>query len=266
MNPRSWEVYAMRYATVQRRRLENFIAHDLHDAATSMDYYVWFLRSGDETILVDTGFDQKAADARKRTLLRCPIRSLQTAGIHLEDIKDTIITHAHYDHAGNTSLLKNTCFHMQEREMNYATGADMRHAFCRHSYDPHDVCELVYANFEGRVGFHDGEWELRPGITVHWVGGHTRGLQIVRVHTSRGWIVLASDASHYLDNLRQKSPFPIVMDVGDMLRGYELIEKLAESPDHIIAGHDPMTMKTYQASGPEGLEIVSLTNPLPSRA
>ena len=131
MSTRTWEAYAMRYATVQRRRLENFIVHDLHDAATNMDYYVWFLKSGDETILVDTGFDIKAAQKRQRNHLRCPIHSLKLAGIQLEDIHDTIITHAHYDHAGNTGLLKNTCFHIQEREMSYATGKEMRHAFCR---------------------------------------------------------------------------------------------------------------------------------------
>jgi hypothetical protein len=79
----------MRYATVQRRRLENFIVHDLHDAASSTDYFVWFLRSGDETILVDTGFSEAAARERKRTFLRCPIDSLQAAGIHLEDIRET---------------------------------------------------------------------------------------------------------------------------------------------------------------------------------
>lgn len=251
----------MRYATVQRRRIENFIAHDLHDSATHMDYYVWFLRSGEETILVDTGFSAEAALQRKRNYLRCPIDSLQSAGIALADVRDTVITHAHYDHAGNTRKLKKTRFHIQEREMSYATGKEMHHAFCRHAYDPHDVCELVYANFEDRVAFHEGAYELRPGISVHWVGGHTRGLQIVRVHTKRGWIVLASDASHYLENLRQRSPFPIVTDVGDMLNAYELIESLAESENHIIAGHDPLTSKLYRPAGPEGLEIVSLSDP-----
>lgn len=259
MSIKIWEAYAMRYATVEKRRIENFIAHDLHDEASNMDYYVWFLRCGEETILVDTGFSAEAARQRKRTYLRCPIESLQSAGIRLEDIRDTVITHAHYDHAGNTGKLKKTCFHLQEREMSYATGKEMRHAFCRHAYDPHDVCELVYANFEDRVAFHEGEYELRPGITVHWVGGHTRGLQIVRVHTKRGWIVLASDASHYLENLRKRSPFPIVVDVADMLRAYEVIETLADSENHIIAGHDPMTSKLYRPAGPEGLEIVSLS-------
>jgi glyoxylase-like metal-dependent hydrolase (beta-lactamase superfamily II) len=257
----TWEVFAMRYATISRRRLENFIVHDLHDAQTQMDYYVWFLKNDKETILIDTGFDQKAANERKRNLLRCPIQSLQDVGIAVHEIKDTVLTHAHYDHAGNIEKLKNTRFHLQEREMSYATGKDMRHAFCRHAYDPHNVCELIYANYEERVGFHDGVYELRSGIQVYWVGGHTRGLQIVRVHTKRGWIVLASDAAHYLENLVHRSPFPIVADTVDMLNAYELIESLAESDQHIIPGHDPLVMQSYSRSGPDHLEIVSLSNP-----
>ena len=81
MSTKTWEAYAMRYATVQRRRIELFISHDLHDAAAEMDYFVWFLKSGDETILVDTGFNAEAARRRKRHFLRCPIESLQAAGI-----------------------------------------------------------------------------------------------------------------------------------------------------------------------------------------
>lgn len=263
MTTRTWEAYAMRYATVQRRRADVFIVQDdLHETAVRMDYYVWFLRCGDETILVDTGFGEAAARRRKRDHLRCPIDALAASGVRVDDIRDTVITHAHYDHAGNTRKLARTTFHLQEREMSYATGREMRHAFCRHAYDADDVCDLVYANFQERVVLHDGAYELRPGITVHWVGGHTRGLQIVRVRTRRGWVVLASDASHYLENLRSRSPFPIVTDVGDMLRGYELIESLAESPDHVVAGHDPSTLQSYRAAGPAGLEIVSLADPL----
>jgi hypothetical protein len=47
-----------------------------------------------------------------------------------------------------------------------------------------------------------------------------------------------------------------------MLRGYELIETLAESPQHIVAGHDPLTNRLYRPAGPPGLESVSLTDPV----
>ena len=47
------------------------------------------------------------------------------------------------------------------------------------------------------------------------------GLQIVRVKTRRGWVVLASDASHFYENMEAAAPFPIVFNVGDMVRGWE---------------------------------------------
>ena len=70
MTIKTWEAYALRYANLKRRRIENFITHDLHDGPMEMDYFVWFLRSGEETILIDTGFGAEAAERRKRTLLR----------------------------------------------------------------------------------------------------------------------------------------------------------------------------------------------------
>ena len=54
---------------------------------------------------------------------------------------------------------------------------------------------------------------------MHHVGGHTDGLQVVRVHTADGWLVLASDATHYYENLETRRPFHIVFDVdGDVRR------------------------------------------------
>ena len=82
------------------------------------------------------------------------------------------------------------------------------------------------------------------------------------MHTRRGWIVLASDAAHYLENFTARSPFPIVADVGDMLRGHDRLEELAESPAHVVPGHDPIVMSTYARTGAAGLDIVSLTEPL----
>jgi len=257
-NNRVWEVYALRYATVPRRRIQNFIVHDLHDGPSQMDYFVWYLQSEGETILVDTGFNKKAAEERKRQFLRCPMQSLEKAGIALDSIKETIITHAHYDHAGNIELLPKTQFHLQEREMNYATGKEMRHHFCRHAYDPHDVCNLVFANYEERVAFHDGDYQLRSGLSIHLVGGHTRGLQIIRVWTRKGWMVLASDAAHYLENYFNRSPFPIVVDVADMMRGYERIDELVDSKDLVIAGHEPLDESKYSLINSE-LEIFHLS-------
>ena len=75
------------------------------------------------------------------------------------------------------------------------------------------------------------------------------GLQAVRVATRRGWLVLASDASHFYANMEQVRPFPIVWSVADMVEGYRKLRALAESPEHIIPGHDPLVLEKYSSPG-----------------
>ena len=103
----------------------------------------------------------------------------------------------------------------------------------------------------GRVVFHDGDDELAPGLTVHHVGGHTDGLQVVRVSTGRGWLVLASDATHYYENLETRRPFTIVFDVDTMLAGFDRVRALAAGPDMYVPGHDPQVLERYPAVGPD---------------
>lgn len=129
--------------------------------------------------------------------------------------------------------------------MAYCTGRCMCHHALSHPFEPEDVKSMVGRLFEGRVQFHDGASEIAPGLSVHWVGGHTNGLQIVRVRTQRGWVVLASDASHFYANMQEHRPFPVVYNVGDMLEGYEAAHRLASSPNHVIPGHDPAVLTRY---------------------
>jgi len=104
--------------------------------------------------------------------------------------------------------------------------------------------------YRGRVVFHDGDEELAPGLSVHHIGGHTMGLQVVRVRTRRGWVVLASDAAHLYANIEEMRPFPIAYHVGEMVEGYRRLRALADSPRHIIPGHDPLVLRRYPPAEP----------------
>ena len=103
----------------------------------------------------------------------------------------------------------------------------------------------------GRVRFHDGDAELSPGFSLHPVGGHSAGLQVARVLTRRGYVVLASDASHYYAHMEGGRIFPITFDVGAVLQGYRRVRELADSPAHIVPGHDPLVMQRYPAASEE---------------
>jgi len=249
--PRPYEVYAIRYATVMRRQADVFIGGDPHESDLPMDYFVWVARNDIHTVVIDTGFDAAAAKRRGRQLLREPGDGLRLLGVDSAQVEHVIITHLHYDHAGNLLLFPRARFYLQEREMAFATGRHMGHPFFAHPFDLEAVLSMVRLVYGARVSFYNGDADILPGISVHLVGGHTLGLQVVRVWTRVGWVVLASDAAHYLANMTAGRPFPIVADVMQMVTGWERLKQLAGRPDFIIPGHDPLVMQRYREPRPD---------------
>lgn len=263
--PRPFEVYAVRYAHQERTAAENFLGGDPHDAPMPMDYFVWAAVRPGEAVVIDTGFNRATAERRNRQFLRCPTEGLGRLGIDASTVRHVVVTHMHYDHIGNFDLFPAATFHLQDREMAFATGRPMCHKPLRAAFEVEDVVGMVREVYKGRVTFHDGTAELVPGLSLHHVGGHTDGLQVVRVWTRRGWLVLASDASHYYANMNEARPFPIVFNVGDMLEGYRVARGLADGDDLVIPGHDPLVMRRYPPPAPElkGIAVRLDADPLP---
>ena len=260
-----YEVYAIKYGDHRRMRSENFLFRDPHDEASTIDFYVWVIQGGGRTFVVDAGFEHEEAKHRQRNLIRLPSEACQMVGADVKTVEDVIITHLHYDHAGDLSSFPKAHFHLQDREMAYCTGRCMTHAPLRHAYAVDYVVNMVRLVYDDRVNFVDGEKELAPGLSVHHIGGHTDGVQSVRVWTRKGWLVLASDANHFYDNMAIPNPFPIVYNVGDMLDGYEKLRALADgNEDKVIPGHDPQVMKLFPAASKEleGIAVALHADPI----
>ena len=243
---RHYEVYAVKYAERSNRvRAESFIFTDDHMSPHPMDYFVWVIRNEARTILVDTGYDDVEGEARARPVLIEPRAALADIGIQPATIESVIVTHLHYDHAGGLAHFPDAKLHLQDAEMAYATGRCMCHDTLRMPFTADHVLEAVKRVYAGKVTFHDGDAEIAPGITVHRVGGHSRGLQCVRVETATGPVVLASDASHYYENFETGKPFPIVVDLAAMLAGFDFLNKLAAAGERVIPGHDPLVRERF---------------------
>lgn len=241
-----YEVYAIRYAErLGRTRQDSFVLDPHHATPHAMDYFVWLVRNAERTILVDTGYDQAEAAARGRGIMVDPCQALADIGVDPGAIDTVIITHLHYDHAGGLANFPKARLHLQEREMSYATGPCMCHDFLRAPYTAEHICDAVRRVHRGQVHFHDGDGEVAAGVTVHWIGGHTGGLQSVRVDTAAGPVVLASDASHYYENYERERPFPLVVNVADMLNGFRRLRTLAGDGGIIVPGHDPLVRERF---------------------
>ncbi len=245
-----YEVFALRYAHREARRSDHFIGGDPHDGPMAMDYFIWLIRGEGRVVVVDCGFNAEVAAKRGRTLCQTPAEALALLDIDPDVVPDLVLTHLHYDHVGNLDLFPAARFHLQEQELHFAVGRHMKHASMRAPFEVEDVVALVRLNYAGRVCLHRGSVELHPGISLHPAPGHSAGLQFVQVNTKRGAVVLASDASHFYENMETGRPFTIVVNTAETLDSYERVRAAAASADHVIPGHDPLVMERYPAPSP----------------
>jgi glyoxylase-like metal-dependent hydrolase (beta-lactamase superfamily II) len=67
------------------------------------------------------------------------------------------------------------------------------------------------------------------------------------VNTARGVVVLASDVTHFYENMETYRPFTTALHIGEMLDAFDTLRAHAASPELIVPGHDPEVMRRYPA-------------------
>jgi glyoxylase-like metal-dependent hydrolase (beta-lactamase superfamily II) len=260
-----YEIIAIKYGERVGTRGSIFIGGDPHEAPLAMDYYIWAIRNAARTIVLDTGFSKIEGERRGRTYLQTPADGLRSVGIDPGSVEDVIISHMHYDHAGNLGMFPKARFHLQTVEMAFATGRGITFGTLGHSFAVEDTLSVVQATFADRVQYYHGDADIAPGIKVHFIGGHAAGLQCVSVETARGRVMLAADVAHYYESFLDEPPFSTHVNMSGMLEGYRTLRRLAPADSHIIPGHDPDVLRRYPAARP-GLAGKAVRVDLPEQA
>ncbi len=251
-----YEVFAIRYATQElRSEGHSFVDGDNAKMIPGLDFFTYAIKGPDRNWIVDTGMTEAHAKrmGRDYQFVCHPSEGLSKIGIDTAAATDVIMTHAHFDHTGTMDDYPKAQFHIQDVEMEHITGRDMTHPSFRLAYHQDDVKALIDLLYAGRLIFHRGDVTLAPGLEFILIGGHARGQAILRIHTKRGWVILASDAIHLFEEIDKERPFAIFYDMFVMLEGYRRIGELAGSRDLIVPGHDRIVTDIYPAAGP-GLE------------
>ena len=265
----TYEIYAVRYAKQDQRDEGHMFLDGQHGKMIpGLDFFTYALKptGGGKVWVIDTGMTAPKAQrmGRNYDFLCRPKDALAKVGIDASKIEDLILTHAHFDHVGTLEDYPKARFHIQDEEMIHVTGRDMTMKPFRLAYHPDDVKQLIDLVYADRMVFHDGDVEIAPGIEFLLIGGHARGQAVLRVHTKRGWVLLASDAVHVYDETDFERPFAIFYDLAGMIDGYRRMNALAGHRDLLIPGHDARVTKAYPAAGP-GMEGQILRLDLPPK-
>src|SRR5690606_18590485 len=76
-----YEIHAIKYASMDRKRSDNFLGHDPHDGPMPLDFFVWVVRGEAGTFVIDTGFDEPTAMRRNRKIWRPVAEGLKAVGV-----------------------------------------------------------------------------------------------------------------------------------------------------------------------------------------
>lgn len=251
-----YQVTIVKYGTRSTVRSDVYLNYPLYgqdDGPIGMDYFFWIIRSSRRTVVVDTGFSPLGGEARKRTLLADIPLLYRHFGVDPSAAPTVILTHAHYDHAGNLDLFPSSPVVMAEAELSFWSSRHARRVLFHHSVDDDALAHLQTVRDEGRLRLFRGSMIVAPGIEVIEVGGHTPGQCVVKVRTSEGVVLLASDAVHYYEEYERDMLFTSVSNLVDMYEGFDQIRAMTEAGeiDHLVSGHDPDTLARFTPAGGE---------------
>ncbi|MFC1934037.1 N-acyl homoserine lactonase family protein [Chloroflexota bacterium] len=239
------------------------ISDDPKRDKTRILFPMWCIKGKETVILVDTGMTDEDMN---RIGLQNPAKPnilLERINVDPQNVKTIIISHLHDDHFSAHGLYPNATFYAQTKEVAFwATLPTPHSAFEANCH----VADLIKLNYAGRVRFINGNEEIMSGIRVVLVGGHTPGNQIITIQTAQGTAVLACDAVHLYKELDDKisagrracwpTPNGTVEEESQCLLAYQMVKRLATSPDLIIPGHDPLVMSKFPSVAEGVVKIV----------
>jgi N-acyl homoserine lactone hydrolase len=238
----SWSIWVLEYSRIVDMPLSALVTGKHGPETRVLPFSYIYLRGHGHHVLVDIGYDDRAyagelAASAGAVNWAPPAVVLAEVGIRPEDIDIVFVTHAHFDHFGNTGAFPNARFYLQERELMswvWAMALPHEQQFITDSVDPDDVLRAVALAKAGRLELVDGDKaDVLPGINL-WAAHdtHTFGSMFLDVQagddeTSR--YVLSGDAVYVYENVDGLDDDGMIRPVGltlDRLQGIRSIAQM----------------------------------------
>lgn len=211
-----YSIWVLEYSYVEQYHKSGIIYGAHNQGYIKLPYCYVLIKGNDHVAMVDVGYNHKAyggvlGDRFGVVNWHSPKEVLAECGVAPEDVDTIFITHAHFDHMGNTDDFPNATFYIQERELSkwiWAMSLPERMRWLMTAVDPSDILRAVDLAKQGRLVVIDGDREnVLPGIDLRAAfDSHTYGSQWVHVRNdglseSKDSWVLAGDLIYSFNNL-----------------------------------------------------------------
>ena len=216
------------------------------DKYVQIHYYIFAIRGGGETIVVDCGVHPEVARQRNLAAYVSPAEVLKRIDIDAAKVKHLILTHIHFDHVSGIQLFPRANIYLQEKEFNFW----MKDPIAKKApflFLTDAAANRYLAKQEGKKRLHliRGDKKILPGIELLLAPGHTPGLQVVAVNTAKGTAIVGSDLAHVASSYQTDFPSAIITDMITWMKSYDKIRPRASSPDLLFPGHDLALLENY---------------------
>lgn len=216
-----YSIWVLEYAYVSTAPAAGVVYGDFAGPPRKLPYAYILIKGPNMLAMVDVGYNHKDYGAEMAVLFgvagwRSPASVLAEVGVRPEDVQHIFLTHAHFDHAGNTDAFPNATFYIQARELEkwlWAQALDKKFRWLLKAIDPSDIMRIADLARQGRLVSVDGDREdVIPHVDLRAAPDtHTWGSQFVTIrndgapNSQDAW-VMAGDLVYSYDNIRGDDP------------------------------------------------------------
>jgi N-acyl homoserine lactone hydrolase len=207
---------------------------------------MWLIQAGGLNVVVDTGYTPGRPDA-DAALVRNSIwvhhkpgstveAQLATVGLEPADIDVVVNTCCHFDHIGSNMSFPKATFFVQRTEFSLGIKPPPWAPYYYREF-AHNLLEV-----RDRLELPDGDFTVAEGVTVHHLGGHSPGTQVVVVATEQGRVCIPGDLVPFYKNLELNWPSGIFFNVQDVMAAFAW---MSANTDVVVPHHDWSVLERY---------------------